>query len=328
MCIPFCFVRLIKVNKIVTVAMSEADVKLPLEFIDFSAVAEDACRLFHGRGHTYAGFEHMNIDWLSPVALITLYKEEENDYLLLLAESLQAQLGEQCKTVLVQFRCRERAPTALFLGEECHRTEITENGMTFNLEFGRAQNTGLFLDMANGRQWVKEQSENANVLNLFSYTCAFSVAALAGGADKVMNVDLSRTSLTMGRDNHRSNGHDLKRVKFEGVDIFKSYGRLRKHGPYDLLISDPPSFQKGSVDIKRDYSKIIKRIPQLMKPGGKVMLCLNAPELGEQFLFDNVAEHCPDCVFQEQLAPPVVFKEAEEGKGLKVLIFTYLPKAG
>lgn len=326
MCIPFYFPRLIKVNKIVTVAMSEADVKLPLEFIDFSAVAEDACRLFHGRGHTYAGFEHINIDWLSPVALITLYQEEENDYLMLLAQALQAQLGEQCKTVLVQFRCRERAPTSLFLGEECNRTEITENGMTFNLEFGRAQNTGLFLDMANGRQWVKEQSENANVLNLFSYTCAFSVAALAGGADKVMNVDLSRTSLTMGRDNHRSNGHDLKRVKFEGVDIFKSYGRLRKHGPYDLLISDPPSFQKGSVDIKRDYSKIIKRIPELMKPGGKVMLCLNAPELGEQFLFDNVTEHCPDCVFQEQLTTPAVFKEAEAGKGLKVLIFIYSPK--
>ena len=307
--------------------MSVAGKKLPLEFIDFSAVAEDACRLFHGRGHSYAGFEHMNIDWLSPVALITLYKEEENDYLTLLAEALQAQLGERCKTVLVQFRCRERAPTSLFLGEECNRTEITENGMTFNLEFGRAQNTGLFLDMANGRQWVKEQSENANVLNLFSYTCAFSVAALAGGADKVMNVDLSRTSLTMGRDNHRSNGHDLKKVKFEGVDIFKSYGRLRKHGPYDLLISDPPSFQKGSVDIKRDYSKIIKRIPQLMKPSGKVMLCLNAPELGEQFLFDNVAEHCPDCVFQEQLTTPAVFKEAEAGKGLKVLIFTYSPSA-
>jgi 23S rRNA (cytosine1962-C5)-methyltransferase len=301
------------------------NMKLPLEFIDFSAVGDDACRLFHGRGHAYVGFEHVNIDWLAPVVLITLYEEESADYLQSLATQLHLGLSEQCKTVLVQFRCREMAPIECLKGEPCQYTEITENGMRFNLEFGRAQNTGLFLDMANGREWVKAHAENANVLNLFAYTCAFSVAALAGGAEKVINVDLSRTSLSVGRDNHRSNQHDLKRVKFEGVDIFKSYGRLRKHGPYDLLISDPPSFQKGSVDIKRDYSKIIKRIPQLVKPGGKVMLCLNAPELGEQFLFDNVAEHCPDCVFQEQLLPPAVYKEAEDGKGLKVLIFTYLP---
>ena len=303
------------------------DGQFPIEFIDFTTVSDDACRLFHGRGHSYAGFEHMNIDWLAPVALITLYQEEDNAYLSVLATQLQLQLGERCQTVLVQFRCREKAPIECLLGDTVHRTVISENGMAFNLEFGRAQNTGLFLDMANGRAWVKDHAAGANVLNLFAYTCAFSVAALAGGADKVVNVDLSRTSLTVGRDNHHSNQHDLKKVKFEGVDIFKSYGRLRKHGPYDLLISDPPSFQKGSVDIKRDYSKIIKRIPELVKPGGKVMLCLNAPELGEQFLFDNVAEHCPDCVFQTQLTPPAVFKEAEQGKGLKVLIFTYQPQA-
>lgn len=303
------------------------DKNLPIEFIDFSVLTSEACRLFHGRGHAYAGFEHMNIDWLKPVALITLYKEETLDYLGLLAEALKVQLGESCQTVLVQYRCRERAPIETLLGDNCHHTEIVEHGLNYNLEFGRAQNTGLFLDMANGRQWVKDQSNGATVLNLFAYTCAFSVAAIAGGAEKVVNVDLSRTSLSVGRDNHRSNGHDLSKVKFEGVDIFKSYGRLRKHGPYDVLISDPPSFQKGSVDIKRDYSKIIKRIPQLVKPGGKVMLCLNAPELGEQFLFDNVAEHCPECVFESQITPPDVFKESEAGKGLKVLIFTYQPNA-
>lgn len=306
--------------------VSEIEKKLPIEFIDFSVITTEASRLFHGRGHCYAGFEHINIDWLKPVALITLYREESHEYLVSLAAELQAGLGDACQTVLAQFRCRERAPIECILGEPCHKTVIQEHGLNYNLEFGRAQNTGLFLDMANGRQWVQAQSQGATVLNLFAYTCAFSVAAVAGGADKVVNVDLSRTSLTVGRDNHHSNQHDLKKVKFEGVDIFKSYGRLKKHGPYDLLISDPPSFQKGSVDIKRDYSKIIKRIPQLVKPGGKVMLCLNAPELGEQFLFDNVAEHCPECVFQEQLTPPTVFKEAEAGKGLKVLIFTYQPE--
>lgn len=299
---------------------------MPIEFIDFPSDYGDACRLFHGRGHAYDGFEHINIDWLSPIILITLYKEEDNAYLQSLARQLQEEVGSLCKSVMVQFRCRPMAPIELLWGESCDSTVITENGMKFQLEFGRAQNTGLFLDMANGRDWVRNNAGAGTVLNLFAYTCGFSVAAIEGGADKVVNVDLSRVSLSIGRDNHRLNNHDLKKVKFEGVDIFKSYGRLRKHGPYDLLISDPPSFQKGSVDIKRDYSKIIKRIPQLVKPGGKVMLCLNSPDLGEPFLFDEVAEYCPDCVLQEQINPPAVFKEAEAGKGLKVLVFVYQPE--
>jgi len=162
-------------------------------------------------------------------------------------------------------------------------------------------------------------------LNLFSYTCAFSVAAIAGGAKQVVNVDISKAPLSKGRDNHRLNKQDTSKVKFEGVDIFKSYGRLKKYGPYELLICDPPSFQKGSVDIERDYSKIIRRIPQLMKENGDLMLCLNSPDLDENFLKSEVERECPDCQFIGKLPSPEVFKEAHQGKGLKVLLFKYLP---
>ena len=93
---------------------------------------------------------------------------------------------------------------------------------------------------------------------------------------------------------------------------------------YDLLICDPPSFQKGSVDIKRDYKKIISRIPQLMNKNSQLMLCLNSPDLDENFLLDTVNEHCPACTYTGQIDPPSVFKEAHAGKGLKVLLFSYL----
>jgi 23S rRNA (cytosine1962-C5)-methyltransferase len=119
----------------------------------------------------------------------------------------------------------------------------------------------------------------------------------------------------------------MDKVKFEGVDIFKSNSRIKKHGLYDVIISDPPTLQFGSVNIERDYAKIIRKIPQWLKPGGEVMLCLNAPELNEQFLHDAVAEHCPDCIFESQIMPPEVFKEAHQGKGLKVLMYKYLPQA-
>ena len=92
-----------------------------------------------------------------------------------------------------------------------------------------------------------------------------------------------------------------------------------------MLVCDPPSFQKGSVDIKRDYAKIIRRIPQLMNPNGDVMLCLNSPDLSEEFLLQQVEEHCPECEYQLKIENPEVFREAQEGKGLKVLLFKYLP---
>jgi 23S rRNA (cytosine1962-C5)-methyltransferase len=282
-----------------------------------------AQRLFHGRGHAYAAYEHISIDWLAPVVLITLYKAVDNDDLMQLAQDLFSGLSD-CHSVQVQYRHLKHAPFELLLGEECTQTVVEENGLKYQITLGRAQNTGLFLDMKNGRQWVQQNSNNAKVLNLFSYTCAFSVAALAGRATQIFNIDMSRVSLTTGRDNHRLNGQDTNKVKFEAIDIFKSFGRIKKHGPYDLLICDPPSFQKGSVDIKRDYKKIIRRIPEFMNSGSLLMLCLNSPDLDADFLKKTVEEECADCRYITEIKPPEVFIEAMPGKGLKVLIYEYL----
>jgi len=285
-------------------------------------------RLFHGRGHAYENLSHVNIDWLSPVILITLYQAVDEAWLLTQANALQTLISE-CLSVQVQRRYEKFSPTQVLLGEAIDKTVVTENNLSYHIEFGKAQNSGLFLDMSNGRTWVKEHAQGQNVLNLFAYTCAFSVAATAGGASKVVNIDLSKASLSKGRENHQLNKlakKDGKKIIFEGLDIFKSNSRIKKYGKYDLLICDPPSFQKGSVNIARDYAKIIRRIPQWMNGGAKLMLCLNSPDLDEQFLKEEVERECPDCIFEQRLANPEVFKETHQGKGLKVLIFTYQPK--
>ncbi len=297
--------------------------------IDYISVTNftDCQRLFHGRGHAYENLSHVNVDWLSPVMLITLYQAVDEAWLLTQAKALQA-LTAECRSVQVQRRYDKFSPTQVLLGEAIDHTIVTENGLSYHIELGKAQNSGLFLDMSNGRTWVKEHAQDHNVLNLFAYTCAFSVAATAGGASKVVNIDLSKASLSKGRENHQLNHlakRDGKKVIFEGLDIFKSNSRIKKYGKYDLLICDPPSFQKGSVNIERDYAKIIRRIPQWMNSGAKLMLCLNSPDLDEQFLLSEVERECPDCIFDEQLQNPEVFKEAYKGKGLKVLIFTYQP---
>ncbi|WP_420590041.1 class I SAM-dependent methyltransferase [Bacterioplanoides sp.] len=284
----------------------------------------DAQRLFHGRGHAYPGYEHVNIDWYAPLVLITLYRDVSDEWLTQLAQHIAQQLP-QAQHIVAQQRHVRNGPFIWLQGDTVDKLEISEHQLNYWLTLGKQQNTGIFLDMANGRRWLQSVCRDKSVLNLFAYTCAFSVAAHAGGAKKIVNVDMSKASLSQGRENHRLNGQDLERVIFEGVDIFKSFGRLKKHGPYDVIVCDPPTFQKGSVNIEHDYQKIIRRIPQLANPGAELLMCLNAPELDEEFLKAQMAEHCPDCQFVKRLANPEVFVEAQQGKGLKALLYTYKP---
>lgn len=279
----------------------------------------EAQRLFHGRGHAHPGLEHVCIDWLPPVALITLYTKESRDELDVLTEHLVSLIPD-CRSVQVQSRYERLGPVDVLFGESIERLVVEESELSYQLQLGSNRNTGLFLDMKNGRDWVRANSKGRSVLNLFSYTCGFSVAAVEGGAEQVVNVDMSSPALAVGRENHRLNDHALERVRFEKLDIFKSFGRLVKRGPYDLLICDPPTLQKGSVDIKRDYPKVLRRLDRLMKPGGDLLLCLNAPELPAEYLLDAVAEWAPDYEFVERLPNPEVFEEAQS-RGLKVMHF-------
>ncbi|XQW85578.1 class I SAM-dependent methyltransferase [Thalassotalea piscium] len=300
-----------------------------IEHIDFSQLTANQTnsqRIFHGRGHAYEGLSHVNVDWFSPVIFITLYQAVDPDWLSQQVELLHDSVSA-CQSIQVQYRYLKFSPIEVLWGDNLEQAIACEDDLRYQLMLGKSQNLGLFFDMANGRKWVKAHANNKNILNLFSYTCAFSVAALAGGATQVVNIDMSKSSLSKGRENHKLNQQDLRKVKFEGVDIFKSYSRLKKYGPYQMLVCDPPSFQKGSVNIERDYKKIIKRLPELMSDNADVLLCLNSPDLDEQFLKDEVARECPQCIFQYKIDNPSVFKEAELGKGLKVLYFKFLPSS-
>lgn len=278
-----------------------------------------AQRLFHGRGHAYEGLHHVTVDWLPPVALITLFAPEPIDEIEIFADELLSLLPS-CKSIQLQHRYELSGPTDIIRGAAIQQFSIQENNLRFHICLGRTRNTGLFLDMCHGRRWVQAHSQNQRVLNLFAYTCGFSVAALAGNAKSVLNIDLSRAALTVGRENHRLNQQSLEQVSFEKLDIFKSFGRLKKQGPFDLLICDPPTFQKGSIDITRDYPKIMRRLDQFMAPGSTLLLCLNAPELDRDFLIENMTVSAPHYTLVEEIKPPKVYLEAE-GKGLKILCY-------
>ena len=110
-------------------------------------------------------------------------------------------------------------------------------------------------------------------------------------------------------------------------DIFKSWGKLRKLGPYDIIVADPPSYQKGSFVAKNDYGKLIRRLPDLLSPNGQVLLCLNAPELDTAFLKDLVAVEAPQLRFVERLENPETFPDTNPERALKVLLYELAPES-
>ncbi|MCD9497442.1 class I SAM-dependent methyltransferase [Photobacterium carnosum] len=284
-------------------------------------------RLFHGRGRCWLGLEQITVDWLQGQVLVSLFKEPDADFMQVLTDLLitltetDAWQASGARSLLLQHRDRQGSPMDVLWGQSSDYQDVIESGLTYKLDLGRNQNNGLFLDMRYGRDWVREHAAGKRVLNLFAYTCGFSVAAIAGGADYVVNLDMAKAALSRGRDNHHLNNHDLKKVSFLGHELFKSWGKVRKMGPYDLIIIDPPSFQKGSFALTKDYQKILRRLPELLTEEGVVLACVNDPTLTSQFLIDGMAAEAPDMVFSHRLDNPAEFKDIEPEAGLKALVF-------
>ncbi|MCS6193072.1 class I SAM-dependent methyltransferase [Shewanella baltica] len=285
-------------------------------------LGDDAVRLFHGRGGHFAGCEHLCLDWFAPVLLLTSFTPLADDDLATCQQAIaahwQAIRPDSQLNLVYQYRSAGETFTQVLQGEVPEPHIVSENGARFQVHLMRGQNHGLFLDMANGREWVRANARYKKVLNLFAYTCGFSVAALQGGADEVVNMDMSKGALGIGKQNHLLNGFSAG-ARFLGHDIFKSWGKLKKLGPYDIIVADPPSNQKGSFVATKDYVRLIRRLPELLAENGEVLLCLNAPELDTTFLRQQVADAAPALEYIERLANPPAFIDVSEEKSLKVL---------
>lgn len=294
---------------------------------EFATAPNEVRRLFHGRGRKWQGLEQLTCDWLQGQLIVSLFKEVDQEFLDSLRTGLlffsQQSLWEEKKgtAILLQHRYQNGAPAEVILGHLEVQPVVVESRLRFKLDLGRNQNSGLFLDMRYGRNWVQQNAKEKRILNLFAYTCGFSVAAIEGGAQKVVNVDMAKASLSKGRENHRLNNHDLSKVSFLAHDIFKSWGKIRKNGPYDLIVIDPPSFQKGSFALTKDYKKILRRLPELLADNGEVLACVNSPSVTPEFLIESMSEEASQFEFIERLENPPEFSDVDELSSLKALLF-------
>lgn len=300
--------------------------KTPVDFVrEALVVAEiDAVRLFHGRGGVLSGWKHVSIDWYAPLALMTLYENVEASDGLITAMDVFTRGHAKIEGFAVQRRYLPSAPVEIIWGELPQRAH--EEDLNYVLSLDQNQNHGFFPDMQPGREWVKARAEGKRVLNLFAYTCSLSVAAIAGGAESVVNLDQSSRSLTTGRENHRLNFEQAacRRSTYLAHDLFKSWGRLKRLAPFDIVILDPPSHQPGGFIATKDYPRMLRRLGEILNPeGAEILACLNAPELGEGFLTDLFNEYLPEAVLVESLPNPKGYIEVGEGWGLKRLIYRY-----
>jgi len=285
----------------------------------------DCWRLFHGRGHCFPGLEWLNVDYFTSVVLITLYEAVDTPWLERLAADLHVQLADDdgaAPAILVQHRYRKHERFECLAGTQPEALHAHWQGLRFGLNMSDNQNIGYFLDMRPGHQWLAERASQRRVLNLFAYTCAFSVVAVNAGADAVVNLDMSKGALKTGQRNHQLNQLDGRGVSFLAMDLFKSWGKLKRQGPFDVIVVDPPSYQPGSFVATRDYAKVMRRLPELMAERCDVLLCLNAPDLPESFLHDLVRETCSELQYVTRLPASDDFPEADAERSLKLLHFS------
>lgn len=284
-------------------------------------LTDEYTRLFHGRGNTYGAYRFLTVDSVDKVLFAVLFEaDEEEDRIVSMLRDFYTSEGKW-EALVLQQRYLPTAPSYVIAGELPSETFAIENGLRYHLNFLNTQNIGFFPDMKIGRAFVRESAKGKKVLNLFSYTCSFSVVAMAAEATSVVNVDMNKNVLTMGRENHRLNELNTKNVEFMPYNILKSWSRIRKSGPYDLIIIDPPSFQKGSFAATSDYEKIIRRLHEFAAQECIVLSALNAPELDSEFIKTLFRENAPEFQYVERLKNLESFPEIEEERSLKNLVF-------
>ncbi|HLN80426.1 MAG TPA: class I SAM-dependent rRNA methyltransferase [Thermoanaerobaculia bacterium] len=152
-----------------------------------------------------------------------------------------------------------------------------ENGLRFFADVAGGQKTGFFLDQRENRSRLRATARGRSVLDLFSYSGAFSVAALAGGAARAVDVDSSESALALAREHRRANGFAVAEEDFIRADVFEDVRlRVAAGESWDVVVCDPPAFARKRGDLSRaarGYQDVNRLAMSLVAPGGWLLTC-------------------------------------------------------
>jgi 23S rRNA (cytosine1962-C5)-methyltransferase len=168
---------------------------------------------------------------------------------------------------------------------------FTENGLNFSADVSSGQKTGFYLDQRDNRARLRTLSSGRTVLNLFSYTGAFSVSALAGGASRAVDVDSSEPALALAQEHRRANGFPSEGADFVRADVFEDLRRRAQAGErWDIVVCDPPAFAKKRGDVERaarGYKDVNRLAMTLVRRGGWLLTCSCSGQIGPD-LFQKI----------------------------------------
>ena len=203
------------------------------------------------------------------------------------------------RRVFARFIPREserREPPALVVGDpgESLQTVATERYLRFGLDFGTGYSPGLFLDQRENRRYVRHIAPR-RLLNCFAYTCSFSVCAACNGASTV-NIDLSKKSLTRGRENFALNNLSMVDHQFITDDVQSVLPRLARRGEkFDAIILDPPTFSRSPggkrFQVQHDFESLLISALAVAERDAHVLVATNCSALGERAL-EVMARYC------------------------------------
>ena len=259
------------------------------------AYYQDECttafRLFNQEGD---GFGGLTIDLYGDYAVFSCY----NSYIYQIRKVISEAFRQVFPEVLgayekIRFKGLDYESAHLYGQEAPEFFTVLENGVAYQVFMNDGLMTGIFLDQHEVRgSLVDGLAMGKSLLNMFSYTAAFSVAAAMGGASETTSVDLAKRSRELSQAHFEANGLSTDHHRFIVMDVFEYFKYAkRKSLSYDVIVLDPPSFarnKKQTFSVAKDYHKLISQSLEILNPGGIIIASTNAANVSRQKFIEQI----------------------------------------
>ena len=250
-----------------------------------------AFRLFNQEGD---GFGGLTVDLYGDYAVFSWY----NSYVYQIRQTISEAFRQVFPEVLgtyekIRFKGLDYESAHVYGQEAPDFFTVLENGVLYQVFMNDGLMTGIFLDQHEVRgSLVDGLAMGKSLLNMFSYTAAFSVAAAMGGASQTTSVDLAKRSRELSQAHFQANGISTDDHRFVVMDVFEYFKYAKRKGlTYDVIVLDPPSFarnKKQTFSVAKDYHKLISKSLEILNPGGIIIASTNAANVSSQKFTEQI----------------------------------------
>ena len=250
-----------------------------------------AFRLFNQEGD---GFGGLVVDLYGDYAVFSWYNSYVYQIRQIISEAFRQVFPEVLGTYeKIRFKGLDYESAHVYGQEAPDFFTVLENGVLYQVFMNDGLMTGIFLDQHEVRgSLVDGLAMGKSLLNMFSYTAAFSVAAAMGGASQTTSVDLAKRSRELSQAHFQANGISTGDHRFIVMDVFEYFKYAkRKALTYDVIVLDPPSFarnKKQTFSVAKDYHKLISQSLEILNPGGIIIASTNAANVSRQKFTEQI----------------------------------------